>query len=118
MNQHRLVVNEDVIRDDDATVQGYPPDKMTSYRLFHQMTRITKEKGSLGHDDRLDAVAGAVAYWVEAMAQDADKAAEKLKDELMEKELKSFFANQLNEADRGGRPRRRSRRDGFSMSLQ
>lgn len=31
------------------------------YSCFHQMFRLTADRGSLRHDDRLDAV----AYWVE-----------------------------------------------------
>lgn len=116
MNQHRLVIGEEVIRNDDKLVQCYPPDKQQQYRLFYQMTRITKEKGALAHDDRLDALAGAVAYWVDSMAQDAQKSAERHKDKLLEKELKQFFADQVRLADR--RPSRRKRRsDGFIMGI-
>lgn len=38
---------------------------LLALRMFYQMTRITKERGALKHDDRLDALAMAVAYWVE-----------------------------------------------------
>jgi hypothetical protein len=114
MNQHRLVVGEDVVRDDDTQVTGYTSEKATQYRLFYQMTRITRDKGALAHDDRLDAVAGAVSYWVDALAQDSKKAAQKAKDKLMEKELKDFYANQIMAEFR--KPSRRSgRRDGFSI---
>jgi hypothetical protein len=113
MNQHRLVVAEDVVREDDAMVQGYTPDKATAYRLFHQLTRITRDKGALAHDDRLDAVAGAVSYWVDALAQDQRKAVEKAKDKLREKELKDFFANQINAQFRAPSKAGKGRRDGF-----
>jgi hypothetical protein len=36
------------------------------------MTRICYDKGAIKHDDRLDALAIAVAYWTERMAMDAD----------------------------------------------
>jgi hypothetical protein len=114
MNQHRLVIAEDVVRDDDTMVKGYTAEKATNYRLFHQMTRITRDKGALAHDDRLDAVAGTVAYWVDAMAQDAAKAAQKARDKVMDAELKQFFADQINAQFR--KPTRsRGRRDGFSI---
>jgi hypothetical protein len=44
------------------------------------MTRITRQRGALKHDDRLDALAIAVAYWVESMGMDAKEAYEQ--DEL------------------------------------
>lgn len=116
MNQHRLVVCESVVRMDDELVQGYTPEKSTGYRLFHQMTRITRDKGALAHDDRLDALAGAVAYWVDALAQDQQKAAQKAKDKIMEKELKSFYANQINAALR--KPTRQKRGRGSSFSIR
>ena len=52
------------------------------------MTRITKDKGSLAKDDRIDALALAVHYWKKAMAQDTQKAADQARAEAMEDELK------------------------------
>jgi len=49
------------------------------------MSRITREPGSLLHDDRLDAVAGSARYWVEALAQDEAKAAAAAKQEQYKK---------------------------------
>ena len=43
------------------------------YSLIYQMTRITRERGALVHDDRLDALAMAVAYWTDRMSVDSDK---------------------------------------------
>ena len=54
---------------------------------MYQMTRITAERGALTNDDRLDALAMAVQYWVDAMAQDVEERmsmrhAERLMDEM------------------------------------
>ena len=54
---------------------------------MYQMTRITAERGALTNDDRLEALAMAVQYWVDAMAQDAEvqmasRDAERLMDEM------------------------------------
>jgi len=38
------------------------------YQLFFQLTRITRDKGALAKDDRLDALAMAVAYWAKALS--------------------------------------------------
>jgi len=40
---------------------------MGTYKLLHQMGMITRERGCLRHDDRLDALAGAVRYVVEKL---------------------------------------------------
>lgn len=71
IQQHRLVVDRRVIEQDLLDSEEYGPE----YSLFHQMTRITKDKGCLGHDDRLDALEMAVGYWLAQMEVDNDKAA-------------------------------------------
>ena len=85
MMQHRLIIDEALINRDFETASS------AVYSLFYQMTRITRDRGSLQHDDRLDALAIAVAYWVEQMAQDESKVFEKHQDKLMKKELKDFM---------------------------
>ena len=54
------------------------------------VSRITRERGSLAHDDRLDALAIAVAYWVEQMAADVNKNMYDRKQELLQEELTKF----------------------------
>ena len=41
---------------------------------MYQLTRITRDKGALAQDDRLDALAMAVTYFAASMATDVDKA--------------------------------------------
>ena len=59
------------------------------------MTRITKDRGALIHDDRLDALAIAVAYWVEHMARDNNKAVDQLNQAALDKDLKDFLRNAI-----------------------
>ena len=90
MNQHRLIVSPEVIRKDFETAQGYPPELQLRYQLMYQMSRITKDRGAITHDDRLDALSIAVAYWTEQMAQDAETKIQDRKTELLNKELQAF----------------------------
>jgi hypothetical protein len=94
MSNHRLVVDQRVIEAD------FNSAKDVKYSLFYQMTRITKDRGALIHDDRLDALAMAVGYWVDHMAKDQDKAVQSIKNKLLDKDLKSFLRSTV-----GGRPR-------------
>jgi len=87
MNQHRLVVDMALIRRD------FDSAKDPMYSLFYQMTRITKDRGSLRHDDRLDAVEGAVRYWVEQMGVSAEDAVEERRERLLNEELDRFMEN-------------------------
>ena len=60
------------------------------FQLFHQLSRITRDRGSLRHDDRLDALAMAVAYWTQYLDRDVTNEEEKRLEELMELEYAKF----------------------------
>jgi hypothetical protein len=64
--------------------------EQTDYQFLTQLTRITAEKQALRHDDRLEAVAGAVKYWVEFMARDMNTAVDETRAAALEAELKKF----------------------------
>ena len=96
MNQHRLVVDQKALEKDYSSVQHYPPEKQAKYMLAYQMTRITREKGALVHDDRIDVLSMAVAFWVEQMAADVDMEMKARKDDMLDKELERFMQNVLN----------------------
>lgn len=87
MNQHRLVVCPSVIRKDMESVKQYPPEQALKRQLFYQMSRITKDRGALAFDDRLDALAMAVAYWVELMGQDENAKVQQRQELLMDADL-------------------------------
>ena len=91
MNQHRLVIDPKVVEHDYKTVQEYPVESQARYMLFHQMTRITKDRGALIHDDRLDALQMAVQYWVDFMAADAEIEIRTRKAELFDMEIEKFM---------------------------
>ena len=99
MNQHRLVIDPKVIEKDYKTVQDYPVETQSRYMLFHQMTRVTKDKGALIHDDRLDALQMAVQYWVDFMAADAEMEIRTRKEELLDIEIENFINGVMNKKD-------------------
>jgi hypothetical protein len=92
LNQHRLYVDPDLITEDHQNYNNHPEETAANYSLFHQLTHITKDKGSLVHDDRLDALAMAVAYWVEIMGKDDMGAIARHKQERFDRELESYYA--------------------------
>ncbi len=71
----RLVVDIELLEKDWASCQKYPSERRSSYSLFYQISRITRERGSLAHDDRIDALAGTCRHWVEHLRQDELKSA-------------------------------------------
>jgi len=90
MSSHKLIVDSDLVRKDyaDCDVRGL--DTALKYSLFYQMSRITRDRGALSNDDRLDALAMAVQYWVEQMGRDTDLALVEQKDRLLDDELARF----------------------------
>ena len=90
MNQHRLVIDPKVIKSDYETAMKYPLESQVRYQLIFQLSRLTREKGALTHDDRLDALSMAVSYWTTQMAQDADRKIHDRKSDKIDKELQRY----------------------------
>ena len=87
MNQHKLVIDKKVIKQDYESTQHLPPEQSLRYQLMYQLTRVTAERGALSNDDRLDSLAMAVQYWVDAMAQDADRQINTRREEMLMDEV-------------------------------
>ena len=95
MTSHRLIIDRKVIQQDYDSTRSMPPEKALRYQLMYQMSRITKHRGSLAHDDRLDVLAMAVSYWTEQMAQDADQAMKERKERALRDDLEKFVNSAL-----------------------
>mgnify|MGYP001189597107 CR=1 FL=1 len=87
MNTHRLVVDEKLIKDDFKL----EPD----HQLFRQMTRITRDKGALRHDDQIDALAIAANAWVERMDRDQTLSYNQHKEDKLNAELERFMETSI-----------------------
>lgn len=85
MTQHRLIVDEGLIRRDVKESEH-------KYSLLYQLTHISRDRGALRHDDRLDALAGAVAHFLRSVGQDVTEARQGVLDERMDAELERFFS--------------------------
>ena len=68
---------------------------------MYQMSRVTRHRGALAHDDRLDVLAMAVSYWAEQMAQDVDEQIQARKDRLLQEDLERFMENNIGRKPRG-----------------
>ena len=87
MNQHRLVIDYTALRKDIEF--GLQEPKSIYYSMVYQMTHITKERGALVHDDRLDALTLGVQFWNEygILKQNSDTALEGYKKKMVQDEL-------------------------------
>lgn len=89
MNQHRLVVDKRLVERDIRKALS-TTDNQISYSLFYQMTHISRDKGSLVHDDSLDVLALVVAQWMRILVQNPDVAYQRYKDKQLETEIDKF----------------------------
>ncbi len=83
IQQHRLIVDRKVVERD---LKALP-----KHSLFYQMTRLNALPKCLQHDDRLDALEMAVAYWLSQMSVDEKDAAKAHLDDLLDADLEAFI---------------------------
>ena len=95
MNQHRLVIDSGVIREDYESTKQYASEKALHYSLMWQMSRMTRNKGALAYDDRIDVLSMAVSFWVEQMGQDAARKMAIRKDDVLQAELDRFMEHSV-----------------------
>lgn len=93
IGSNRLIVDEKLLEKDWQECQKYPTEKRSSYSFFYQLARITRDKDSLLHDDRIDAVAGTVRHWVEFLRIDSDKIVIQAKRKQYEDMMKDPLGN-------------------------
>ncbi len=93
MNSHRLVVDAALLKADQKV-------EKQMYQLFYQMTRITKMRGALRHDDRLEAVEMAVRYWMDQLSRDVTKEEDRYREELADKVYEDFINSVLGTSSR------------------
>ena len=76
MNQGRLCIDPSVARNEE---------------LQRQMTRITRERNCLRHDDELEALAMCVKQWEEVLARDPAKGAAQQRQRWIEEKTREHY---------------------------
>ena len=111
VQQHRLIFNTELIQSD---WEGAERDVETGHArsLLFQMSRITIERGALQFDDRVDAMSLGCAYFVEAAAQDQERAKVARQDEIEDALREAWFdeaGSQIDSLAMGFRPQSHAR---------
>lgn len=86
LNQHRLVVDATAARK-DASVG----ETEQRFSLLYQLTHLTKDRGALRHDDRIDALAHGVRYFRDQLARDVAQAEQQHLDKLRDEMFRDFL---------------------------
>lgn len=122
ITDHRLVLSAELLRRDfDVAYEFVEEAKRRFYRLSYQLTRISKTKGCLKWDDRVDGLAGVSSHFIGILQRRLEEAAEAGRIRKMEAEidhmievrdvqgLDTMGAN-VNKGPRLGRPHGRTRK--------
>ena len=83
MQTHRVAIARHVIQADADLLKNAKDDRDASYSFVHQLTRLTHDRGSLMHDDRVDVTAMAVQWFQEQAALDQKARARDRSKELL-----------------------------------
>lgn len=87
LNQHRIVMDKSLmLRDIHQAIES----NNLVYSLIYQLTHITKQRGSMKHDDRLDALSIATAALVELIGVDQESMVSNYKEEQLEALLEQW----------------------------
>jgi len=88
---HRLVVSQEVFEEDLLQVKKRDgTDLRDRYSLMYQITRLTREKGCLTHDDRVEGLAGLMGMMLDLLGLHPAKAAQDAEERRMEEYLKKL----------------------------
>lgn len=90
--RHRIVIDPRVLEYDRESTRKYPSDKRDTYKLIHQIVRITRERNSLVHDDRLDTFHAVARRCMEYMGVDEQRQMDDKEEDLNMEFMKEYGA--------------------------
>jgi hypothetical protein len=92
MNNHRLVIDKSLVEQQFNNLPEDAGERARYYNQFYQMAFVTRDRGALKQDDRLDVLAEAVGHFTQMVARDTEKAADRSSEKMKDKSLKEFIA--------------------------
>ena len=98
IQQHRLSILSRVIKNDYRLLDE-DPEHGYARSLAHQISRLTDERGCLDHDDRADALAIALSFYVESAAQDQMRAQADRAAQMQAEDMEAWQSEQVGAID-------------------
>ena len=98
IQQHRLSILARVIKQDYRLLDE-DPEHGYARSLAHQLSRLTDERGCLAHDDRIDALAIALAFYVESAAQDQMRTQAERSALMQREDMEAWMSEQVGAVD-------------------
>lgn len=104
MARGSLIVDQSCVENDQDTISRYHVGKRLTFSFFFQLGRLTRDRNCLAHDDRLDAVEGAVRRYLQGLAIDQEHELKRRR----EAELAKWMADPLLHNRYSSQPKRRT----------
>jgi hypothetical protein len=87
LNQHRLIMDKSLVENQLSETPQDAGERKRLYNGFYQLAFMTKDRGSLKQDDRIDVLAEAVGHFTLQVDRDVETAERKSKDRALERAL-------------------------------
>jgi len=91
LGAHKVLIDQRAIEHDVQSTEKYPLEKRSSYQFLFQLAKLTRDRGSLLHDDRLDSVAQGVAHLMQYISKNADQAIQEKKKKKLQEFMRDPF---------------------------
>lgn len=91
LNQHRLVLDKRIVEQDHEDVSRRDGEHSINYSGLYQLSHLTRDRGSLKQDDRIDVMGAAVKHWTSHLDQSQADAEKRHKAKLQDVELRKFM---------------------------
>lgn len=88
---HKIIIRAEAVREDYQTARDTDGKYDVRYSAFYQMSRMSRERGAVAHDDRLDALALGVEYLRSGMDIDSLKNESEITAEFLESHVEDAF---------------------------
>jgi len=91
IGSHKLLIDTKVLQHDIVSTQKYPLDSRMQFMFMFQFCKLTRDKGALIHDDRLESVSQGVTFLIQYISKNADKAIQMKQDQKLQNFMKDPF---------------------------
>src|SRR5271165_4565309 len=94
-DKHKLVMAKVLATKNDRFAEQLPIKEINRHRLFNALAPITKDKGSLVNDERIDAVALGVNDGTDQMVLDFKREEDRCRQDVVDKDVGQFISRVL-----------------------
>lgn len=96
LGAHKFIIRDEVIREDYQSARDLDGKHDVRYSAIYQMTRMSRERGAVAHDDRIDAIALGAEYLKATVIIDQQIGESEMLEEFLEAHMESALTDVSN----------------------